>query len=221
MPVESSHQVRLAFGDGHSPHRRDQALETRALKAERVVNDSRSVAKWNVLMTDVSSERVVDQTAMPRNDASIAASVLSVSANVAETVMETESGTGSTVSANGTLIEIETDAIARSGTEIGNETATETANEVTGIDGTKRIAIEKAGRTVKLTLEVGLFSPLRTVVSPLGQVIVRQRPLRTSWGSEEDLLMMTCVSSLQSSLLYSLRPHVCLTVRPCVQAQHP
>jgi hypothetical protein len=190
----------------------------RAQKAERVVNDLWSVAKWNALMTDVSSERVLDQTAMLLNDASIAASVLSASANVAETVMETESGTGSTVSANGTLNEIEKDA-TESGTEIGNGIATETANEVTGIDGTKRIEIEKAGRTAKLTLGVGLFPPLRTVVSPLGQVIVRQPPLRTSWGSEEDLLMMTCVSSLQSSLLYSLHPHVCLTVRPCLQAQ--
>jgi hypothetical protein len=138
-------------------------------------------------MTDVSSVRAVDQTGILPNDASIVASVQSASANVAETVMETESGTGSTVSANGTLNEIETDATV-SGTEIGNGIATETANEVTGIDGTKRIAIEKAGRTASV---VELLSPLRTVVSPLGRVIVRQPPLRTSWGSEEDLQMMT------------------------------
>jgi hypothetical protein len=105
-------------------------------------------------------------------------------ANVAETAMETVSGTRSTVNASGTLNAIETDAIV-SGTETGNEIANETANEVTGIDGTKRIAIAKVGRTVTLVVE--LFSPpLRTAVSPLERVIVPQPPLRTSSGSEED-----------------------------------
>jgi hypothetical protein len=110
-------------------------------------------------------------------------------ANVAETAMGTVSGTRSTVNASGTLNAIETDAIV-SGTEIGNEIANETANEVTGIDGTKRIAIAKAGRTVTSVVEL-FYPPLRTAVSPLERAIVLQPPLRTSWGSEGELLMMT------------------------------
>lgn len=148
-------------------------------------------AKWTASMIGVLNAKAVDKMPIRRTDANIAASVLSVivTANVAGTAMGTVSGTGSTVNASGTLNVIETDAIV-SGTEIGNETANETANEVTGIDGTKRIAIVKAGRTVTLVVE--LFSPpLRTVASPLERVIVPQPPLRTSWGSEEDLPMMT------------------------------
>ena len=34
--VENFHRVRLAYGDGHSPRRRDQELATRAQKAERL-----------------------------------------------------------------------------------------------------------------------------------------------------------------------------------------
>jgi hypothetical protein len=144
-------------------------------------------------MTGVSNVRAVDKTPILRNDVSTVASVLSANANAAGTVMETESGTGSTVSASGTLNENETDATV-SGTEIRNGIATETANGVTGIDGTKKIAIEKAGRTVTSVVE--LFSPLRTVLSLLDRVIVPQPPLRTSSGSEEDLSMMTYVSPL-------------------------
>jgi len=199
--VENFHRVRLAYGDDHSPRRRDQVLATRAQKAERVVNDL--TAKWTAPMIGVSNAKVVDKTPIPRTDANIAASVLSViaNANAAETAM----GTGSTVNESGTRNAIETDAIV-SGTEIGNETANEIANEVTGIDGTKRIAIVKAGRTVTLVVE--LFSPpLRTAVSPLEQVIVPQPPLRTSSESEEDLPMMTYVSPLpRACYSYSSRP---------------
>jgi hypothetical protein len=184
MLVENFHRVRLAYEDGHSPRRRDQVLATRAQKAERVVNDP-GTAKLTAVMIGVSNAKAVDKMPIPRTDANIVASVLSVIAtvNVAEIVMETVSGTRNTVNANGTLNAIETDAIV-SGTEIGNEIANETANEVTVIDGTKRIAIAKVGRTVTLVVE--LFSPLRTAVSPLERVIVPQPPLRTSSGSEED-----------------------------------
>jgi hypothetical protein len=149
-------------------------------------------------MIGVSNAKAVDKMPIPRTDANIVASVLSViaTANVAETAMGTVSGTRtrSTVNARGTLNAIETNAIV-SGTEIGNEIANETANEVTGIDGTKRIAIARAGRTVTSVVE--LFSPpLRIAVSPLERVIVPQPPLRTSWGSEEDFPMMTYVSPL-------------------------
>lgn len=128
-------------------------------------------------MTGVSNVKAVDPTPILPNDVSTVASVLSASANAAETDMETVSETGSTVSASGTLNGIVTNGIV-SGTEIGNEIVTETANEVTGIDGTKRTAIEKVERTVTSALVVELFSPLRTVVSPLGRVIVPQLPMR-------------------------------------------
>jgi hypothetical protein len=167
-------------------------------------------------MTDVSNVRVVDKSPILQSDVSIVASVLNASANVAGTVTETESGTGSTVNASETLNENETDATV-SGTEIRIATATETANGVTGIDGTKRIAIEKAGRSVTSVVE--LFSLLRTVVSLLDRDIVPQPLLRTSSGSEEDLPMMTYVSPLPQSLLLLCSSHIRLTVRPCLQAQ--
>ena len=87
----------------------------------------------------------------PRSDASIDVSVLSenANANVAETAMETESGTGNIASANGTLNGIGIDAASASGTATGNESGTVTVNEVTGTDGTKRIVIGRAGRTAK------------------------------------------------------------------------
>lgn len=138
----------------------------------------RTVVKWTVLMTGVSNVKAVDKTPILPNDVSTVASVLSASANAAETDMETENGTGSTVSASGTLNEIVKDATV-SGTEIGNGIVTETANGVTGIDGTKRTAIEKAGRTVTSALVVELFFPLRTAVSLLGRAIVPQLPMRT------------------------------------------
>src|SRR5258708_6893565 len=87
-----------------------------------------------------------------------------------------------------------------SGTEIGKEIAIETASAVTGIDETKRIAIVKARGTVISVVE--LFSPLRTVVSQLEWVIAPWPPLRTSWGSEEDLLTMTYVSPPLKALLF-------------------
>jgi hypothetical protein len=164
-------------------------------------------AKWTASMIGVSNEKAVDKTPIPRTDANIAASVPSViaTANVAETAMGTVSGTRSTVNASGTLNAIVTDAIV-SGTEIGNEIANETVNEATGIDGTKRIAIAKAGRTVTSAAE--LFSPLRTAVSPLERAIVPQPPLRTFWGSEEDLLMMTYVSLLPRACYFYSSRHV-------------
>jgi len=210
MLVGNFHRVHLAYGDGHSPRRRDQVLVTRAQKAEGAANELGTVVKWTAPMIGVSNARAVDKTPMLRTDVNIAASVLSAIAiaNVAETAMETENGIRSIVSASGILNAIETDATV-SGTEIGNEIAIETAKEVTAIDGTKRIAIVKAGRIVKLVVE--LFSPLRTVVSPPERVIVLLPPLRTSLGSEEDLPMMTYVFPLLRALLYfySSRP-VCL-----------
>jgi hypothetical protein len=206
MLVEIFHRVRLAYGDGHSPRRRDQVLATRAQKAERVVNDL-GTATWTASMIGVSNAKAVDKTPIPQTDANIVASVPSViaTANVAETAMGTVNGTRSTVNASGTLNATETDAIV-SGTETGNEIANETANEVTGIDGTKRIAIAKVGRTVTSVVE--LFSPpLRTAVSLFEPVIVPQPLLRTSWGSEEDLPMMTYVSPLpRVCYFYSSRP---------------
>jgi hypothetical protein len=209
MLVENFYRVRLAYGDGHSPRRRGQVLATRAQKAERVVNDL-GTAKRTASMIGVSSAKAIDKTPIPRTDANIAASVLSViaTANVAETAMGTRSGTGSTVNAKGTLNAIETNAIV-SGTEIGNEIAIETVNEVTGIDGTKRIAIAKAERTVTSVVE--LFSPpLRIAVSPFERVIVPQPPLRTSSGSEEDLPMMTYVSPLPRVCYFINRVLSCL-----------
>src|SRR5216684_456246 len=96
-------------------------------------------------MIGASNARAADKTPMFRTDASILSAIVNV--NVAETAMETVSGTGSTVTASGILNEIETDAIV-SGTEIGKEIAIETASAVTGIDETKRIAIVKARGTV-------------------------------------------------------------------------
>lgn len=219
MLVGNLYRVRLFHGGGHSPRRRGQVHATRAQKAERVVNDL-GTAMRTALMIGVSNAKAVDKTLIPRTDANIAASVLSVivTANVAETAMGTRRGTGSTVNGRGTLNAIETNAIG-SGTEIGNEIANETANEVTGIDGTKRIAIAKAERTVTSVVE--LFSPpLRIGVSPLERVIVPQRPLRTSSGSEEDLPMMTYVSPLRRDcFIHGVLSCLYLTVRPCLQAQ--
>jgi len=106
------------------------------------------VAMRTVAMTGVPNETAVGKTHTPRSDASIVVSVLSETANVnaAETATETESGTGNIASANGTLNGIEIDASA-SGTATGNESGTVTVNEVTGTDGTKRIAIGRAGKT--------------------------------------------------------------------------
>lgn len=110
-------------------------------------------AMWTVPTTGVPNVTAVDKTHTPRSDASIVVSVLSENANVnaAETAMETGSVTGNIASANGTLNGIEIDAIASpaSGTATGNESGTVTVNEVTGTDGTKRIAIGRAGKTVK------------------------------------------------------------------------
>jgi hypothetical protein len=98
-------------------------------------------------MTDVSNAgTAVGKRRTLRTDGSIVVSVLieSATASVAETVMETESGTENTAIANEILNGTETDA-----TEIatGTETAIVTVNEVTDTGGTKRIVIERAGRT--------------------------------------------------------------------------
>lgn len=197
MLVANFESTRLAYGGGRSRLRRDQVLGMRARRAGQAANDPGTVARWTVLMTGVSNVRVVGKTRtpLPRNDASIVVSVLSESANAnaVEIAMEIESGTESTASASGTLSGIETDAIV-SGTATGNETATETANEVTGTDGKKRIAIERAGRNA--TSAVERCSLLRTVLSPLDQVIVPPLQPRTRSGSEEDLRMMTYVFPL-------------------------
>jgi len=101
-----------------------------------------AVETWTALTTGV---KAVGKRRIPLNDGSTAVIVLSASANVDETAMEIVSGTGNTVSATETLNGTETDASV-SGNATGNETATETAKGVIGTDGTKRIAIEKAGR---------------------------------------------------------------------------
>jgi len=85
-----------------------------------VVNDLGAVETWTALTTGV---KAVGKRRIPLNDGSTAVIVLSASANVDETAMEIVSGNAT-----------------------GNETATETAKGVIGTDGTKRIAIEKAGR---------------------------------------------------------------------------
>jgi hypothetical protein len=131
-----------------------------------------------------------------RTDGSIVVSVLieTATVNVAETVMETESGTENTASANEILNGTETDAI---GIAIGTETAIVTVNEVTDTDGTKRIVIERAGRTA--TSVVGLLSPPRIGVNLLDRVIVLLLLPRKHWASEEDPPTMTYVQS--SSLM--------------------
>jgi hypothetical protein len=107
------------------------------------------VAMWTVSTTDVPNATTTGKTHTPRSDVSIVVSVLSENANVAETAMETESGTGNIASANGSLNGIEGIDASASGIATGIESGTVTVNEVTGTDGTKRIAIGRAGRTAK------------------------------------------------------------------------
>jgi hypothetical protein len=130
----------------------------RALRAGRVVNDLGAAVRWTALTTGVANVRAFGKTRIPRNDGSIGVSVLNEneSANVEETAMETENGTGSTGSASETLNGTGNDATV-SGNGTGNETATETetetANEVIGTDGTKKIVIERARRIATLAVE--------------------------------------------------------------------
>src|SRR6266852_5719272 len=80
MLEENFHRVRLAYGGGHSPRRRDQVLATRAQKAEGVVNDL-GTAERTASMIGVSNAKAVDKMPIPRTDANVAASVPSVIAN--------------------------------------------------------------------------------------------------------------------------------------------
>lgn len=107
------------------------------------------VAMWTVSTIGVPNATTAGKTHTPRSDVSIVVSVLSENANVAETAMETESGTGNIASANGSLNGIEEIDASASGIATGIESGTVTVNEVTGTDGTKRIAIGRAGRTAK------------------------------------------------------------------------
>jgi hypothetical protein len=109
------------------------------------------VAMWTVSTIGVPNAITAGKTRTPRSDVSIVVSVLSenANANVAETAMETESGTGNIASANGSLNGIEEIDASASGIATGIESGTVTVNEVTGTDGTKRIAIGRAGRTAK------------------------------------------------------------------------
>ena len=157
------------------------------------------MATWTGSTTGVSNVgTAVGKIHMLRSGGNIVASVLSENANVAEIVMVTENGTGNTASANEILNGTETD-VTTIGTATGNESAIVTANEVIGTDGTKRIAIERAGRTA--TSAVGLFSPPRIGVNLLDRVIVPLPLPRTPSASEEDLPTMTYVfCSLRGSL---------------------
>jgi hypothetical protein len=121
----------------------------RALRAGGAGNGLVIVAIWTVSMTGGPNVTAVGKMHTPRSDASIVVSVLSESANAAETAMETENGTGNIVSANGTPTVIEIIDASASGIATGNETVTVTVNEETDTDGTKRIAIGRAGRTAK------------------------------------------------------------------------
>jgi hypothetical protein len=107
------------------------------------------VAMWTVSTIGVPNATTAGKTHTPRSDVSIVVSVLSENANVAETAMETESGTGNIASANGSLNGIEEIDASASGIATGIESGTVTVNEVTGTDGTKRIAIGRAGRSAK------------------------------------------------------------------------
>lgn len=107
------------------------------------------VAMWTVSTIGVPNATTAGKTHTPRSDVSIVVSALSENANVAETAMETESGTGNIASANGSLNGIEEIDASASGIATGIESGTVTVNEVTGTDGTKRIAIGRAGRTAK------------------------------------------------------------------------
>jgi hypothetical protein len=109
------------------------------------------VAIWTVSTTGVPNVTAVGKMHTPRSDASIVVNVLSENAivNVAETAMETESGTGNIANVNGTPNVIEIIDASASGTATGNESGTVTVNEETGTDGTKRIAIGRVGRTAK------------------------------------------------------------------------
>jgi hypothetical protein len=172
------------------------------------------VVRWTGATTGVSNVgTVVGKMHMLRSDGSTVVSVLNetVTANVAEIVTETESGTGNTANANGILNGIETDASA-TGTTTGNETAIVTVNEVTGTDGMKRIGIERAGRTA--TSVVGLFSLPRIGVNLLDRVIVPLPLPRRHLESEEDLPRTTYVTSLRVYWLVYIHhvPRSCLLI---------
>jgi len=159
-----------------------------------------TVPRWIVSTTGVSNVTAVGRRPMHRSAASIVVSVLSenANANAAETAMETESGTGSTESASGILNGIETD-VSATASVTGNESGTVTVNEVTGTDGTKRIAIERAGRTAMSA--VGLCSLRRTAANLRGRDIVLLRQPRTHSGSEEDPPTMMYVTPLSMRLV--------------------
>ena len=157
---------------------------------------------WIGPMTGVSNVgTAVDKRRTLRSDESIVVSVLNgtATANVAETVMETESGTENTANENENLNETETDATA---TTTGIVTAIVTVNEVTGTAGTKRIVIERAGRSAMSV--VGLLSPPRIGVNLLDRVTVLLLLPRTHWASEEDPTTMTYVHP--SSLMGFIGP---------------
>lgn len=211
--------VILAYGDGHSRRRHDLARGTRARRAGQAGNGLGTVAKWIGPMTGVSNVgTAVGKRRTLRTDGSIVVSVLieTASANVAETVMETESGTENTASANEILNGTETDA---TGIATGTETAIVTVNEVTGTDGTKRIAIERAGRTARSV--VGLLSPPRIGVNLLDRVIVLLLLPRTHWASEEDPPTMTYVQPRRLWGSLACIHHVSFVILIDSQTVHP
>jgi hypothetical protein len=188
----------VTYGDGHSRRQHGQVHGMRARRAGIAGIGLQIVVRWIVSMTGVSNATAVDRMPILRSVASIDANVLSeiANANVAETAMETESVTGNTASASGILSGIETGANVTA-IATGNETVNVTANEVTGTDGKKRIAIERAGRTAKSA--VGRYSLPRTAVNLLGQVIALLPLLRRHSGSEEDLPTMMYAHPLSST----------------------
>lgn len=140
---------------------------------------------------DASSAKAVARMGTPLSDASIVVTALSETASAAGTATGTENGTGNTVESaketrsekgrDGTAIEIAT----------GNETASATVvSVVIGTDGTKRIAIGRAGKTARSA--VGQCSSRKTAAV---RVIVLPRLPMRHLGSEEGSVTKTYVST--------------------------
>lgn len=127
------------------------------------------------------------------SDASTAVNALNATVSAAGIATGIENATASTVeSARETQSERERDGTAI-GTATGNATATVTVSAVIGTDETKRIAIEKAGRTARITFE--RCSQQKNAVNlPVRDIALLPLPMRHSGSEEGSVVKMTYVT---------------------------
>ena len=149
--------------------------------------------RWTVRTIGVSSAKAVARTRTPRSDVSTAVTALNVIASAAGIVTGTVNATESTVeSARETRSAIERDETAI-GTATGNViVGIVTVSAVTGTDETKRIVIERVGRTARRV--VARYSPRKTAASLLVRDIALPHLLMIHSGNEEGSVKMTYVT---------------------------